>query len=112
MGTITCFPGHPPCLDWQFQMSSWALVFRGRKPVMDDIAKKLEEYESDLKKTGLGENPSAIEQHARWWFQHHVKRKSCEVIALSGLGSRKSYDAEYVRKAVWKLSRKVGIRMK
>jgi hypothetical protein len=104
-------PWAPPLPPLKIEVSSWALIYRGRKPVMDDIAKKLEEYEKKIKETGLHEYPSAMDRHAKWWFQHYVKGKTYDQIAemeCHGNGSIIGYQRN-VGSAVRAFSRTVSI---
>lgn len=70
------YPWPAPLAPLEIKVSAWAFVFDGRKQIQAEIAKKLEDYEDQLKAVGLKEKPSALEVHARWWFEHFVRGKT------------------------------------
>ena len=74
------YPWPPPISPLEIKVSSWAFVFYGRKQIQVEITKRLKEYEDRLKALGLREKPSALESHARWWFEHYVKGKPYRAI--------------------------------
>jgi hypothetical protein len=100
------YPWPPPISPLEIKVSSWAFVFYGRKQIQAEIAKKLKEYEARLKTVGLKEKPSALENHAKWWFEHYVKGKPYQELAQQFPGT----EEETIKRKVWEFSKLVGIR--
>ena len=109
------YPWEAPLPSLEVTVPAWALILEGREKVMAMIRKKLQNYESQLKASGLKEHPSSIEKHAKWWFEHHIHGKKYDDIAQgethSPGGSCISY-ARNVGRAVRKFSILVGISLK
>jgi hypothetical protein len=74
------YPWPPPISPLEIKVSAWAFVFYGRKQIQAEITKRLKEYEDRLKALGLREKSSALQSHARWWFEHYVKGKTYRAI--------------------------------
>jgi len=70
------YPWEPPAPPLTIAVPAWAIVLLGRKVVLKELAKKLRQYENQIKAVGLKEYPSALRMHARWWFEHYVKGKT------------------------------------
>jgi len=100
------YPWPPPVSPLEIKVSAWAFVFYGRKQIQVEIAKKLKEYEARLKTVGLKEKPSALENHAKWWFEHYVKGKPYSELAQQFPGT----EEETIKRKVWEFSKLVGIR--
>jgi hypothetical protein len=109
------YPWPPPVPSLEIKVSSWAFVFYGRKEIQARIARKLEAYEDELKAVGMGEYPSSLERHAKWWFEHFVHGKQYDDISEeeghTPGGSLISY-ARNVGEAVRRFSRLIGIDIK
>ena len=106
------YPFPPPSPPLEIRVSSWALIFYDKQEIMKQIGRRLAIYEGKLKETGLRERPSAMEKHARWWFEHYVHKKPYDEIAQMETytpgGSLISY-ARNIGTAVRRFSRLVGI---
>jgi hypothetical protein len=96
----------------QFEVNAYELMFSGRQEIRDKFAKALADYENKLKSLGWQEIPTAIENHARWWFEHYVHQKTYDEIAQLEIhtpgGSLISY-ARNVGTAVRNFARLMGI---
>lgn len=99
------YPWPPPMPPLEITVSAWAFVFYGRKQIQGEVARKLKDYESRLKAVGLKEKPSALEIHARWWFEHYVKGKPYRELAQQ---FPRVYE-ETIKRKVWEFSRLAGI---
>ncbi|RLC65218.1 MAG: hypothetical protein DRI01_01610 [Chloroflexi bacterium] len=100
------YPWPPPIPPLEIKVSAWAFVLYGRKQIQLDIAKKLKNYEDRLKTLGLKEKPSALDNHAQWWFQHYVKgRKYREINQQFPL-----VEEETIKRKVYEFSKLAGIR--
>ncbi|MCD6230325.1 MAG: hypothetical protein J7J88_00335 [Dehalococcoidia bacterium] len=106
------YPFQPVLRPLEIKVSSLAFVFYDKREIMSQISKKLDDYETNLKKEGLKERPSAVKNHARWWFEHYVHRKKFDEIAQMECyapgGSLISY-AKNVATAVRRFSRLIDI---
>jgi len=100
------YPWPPPVSPLEIKVSAWAFVFYGRKRIQAEIARKLKDYEDKLKAAGLKEAPSALENHAQWWFEHYVKGKTYRELAQQLPRTQE----ETIKRKVWEFSRLVGIR--
>jgi hypothetical protein len=100
------YPWPPPIAPLEIKVSAWAFVFYSRKQIQLEVAKKLKDYEGRLKAVGLKENPSALENHAQWWFEHYVKGKTYRELAQQFPRTQE----ETIKRKVWEFSRLVGIR--
>lgn len=101
------YPWAPPLPPLEIKVSSWAFIHFSRKQMMREIAKDLQEYEQKIKNSGLRERPSALEKHAKWWFEHYVKGKTYVELEKDD----PSVVQESIKRAVWNFSRRVGLRM-
>ena len=90
------------------KIPAWAIIVGGRQAVHAEISKKLEEYETQIKAKGLHEYPSALDKHAEWWFEHYVHSKKYKELDQG----YPSPNAESIKKAVWKFTKLVGIKVK
>jgi hypothetical protein len=109
------YPFPPPSPALEIKVSSWAFVFYDKRQIMSQIGRKLTEYGNKLKGEGLTERPSAMEKHARWWFDHYVHKKSFETLAdmeVRGESSIAVVYASTIGKAVRKFSKLIGIALK
>lgn len=105
-------PFSPPYPPLKLEVSAWALILRGRREVQAELAKKLADYEGELKAAGLKEYPSALKAHAWWWFEHNVHGSSFDEIAdkIDKLRQEpKAILAENIRKAIISFSERIGI---
>lgn len=106
------YPWSPPLPPLEIKIPAWAIILFGREPVQAEVTKKLQKYESEIKDKGLREYPSALDKHARWWFEHYIHHKTYDEIAqdeaYTPAGSLISY-AKNVGTAVRKFSRLIGI---
>jgi len=102
------YPWPPPVPPLEIKISPWVLVHVGRRGVQKEIARRLREYESQIKKTGIGEHPAALERHARWWFEHYVNRKKYGQLAEEWPDATE----ESIRRAVGRFSKLVGVKVR
>jgi hypothetical protein len=100
------YPWPPPIPSLEIKISAWAFVFYGRREIQARIAGKLKDYEGKLKAAGLKEKPTALQEHARWWFEHHVKGKSFPELAEQF----PDVYAETIKRKVWEFSKLLGTR--
>ena len=63
------YPWESPLPSLEITIPAWALILEGREKVMAMLRKKLQDYESKLKASGLKEYPSSIQKHAKWWIK-------------------------------------------
>ena len=109
------YPWEAPLPPLKIEVSAWAIILRGRQDVHTEINKKLQKYEDQIKAKGLHEYPSAVGKHARWWFEHYVHRKKYREIAEEEYyPADKTYtpNEESVKRAVWKFTKLVDIKIK
>ncbi len=106
------YPFLPPSPPLEIKVPSWAFVFYDKRQIMSEIGRKLTGHGNKLKGEGLQERPSAMEKHAKWWFEHYVHNKTYDEIAQMETytpdGSLISYRRN-VGTAVRRFSRLVGI---
>jgi hypothetical protein len=106
------YPWASPLPPLEIKVPAWAIILQGREKVLAEIGRKLQQYEKEIKATGLTEYPSALKAHARWWFMHYVEGKAYDEIAhvetYTPGGSLISY-ARNVGKAVREFSKYIGI---
>jgi len=106
------YPFQPVLRPLEIKVSSLAFIFYDKREIMSQVSKKIDEYEANLKKEGLRERPSAVKNHAKWWFEHYVHNKTYDEIAqkegYTPGGSLISY-ARNVGTAVRRFSRLIGI---
>ena len=106
------YPFPPPSPPLEIRVSSRAFMLYDKREIMKQIGRRLAIYEGKLKEIGLRERPSAMENHARWWFEHYVHKKTYDEIAQMETrtpgGSLISY-ARNVGTAVRRFSKLVGI---
>jgi hypothetical protein len=100
------YPWPPLLPPIEFKLSSSALALEGRKQLLAEIRKKLEAYEKSLKLAGAKEVPRALERHARWWFDHHVKGKTYRELSQE---YPRAYQ-ETIKRKVWEFSKMLGMR--
>jgi len=100
------YPWPPPLPPLEIKVSAWAFYFSGRKQIQSEINKRLKSYEDNLKEKGVREYPSALENHARRWFEHHVKHKTYPELERRYQGASQ----ETIKRKVWEFSRLAGIR--
>lgn len=100
------YPWPPPMPPLELKVSAWAFVFYGRKQIQAEVAQRLRDYEVRLKAVGLKERPSALEIHARWWFEHYVKGKTYRELAEQ----YPQVEEETIKRKVWEFSRLAGIK--
>lgn len=109
------YPWAPPLPPLEIKAPAWAIVLQGREKVLAEVSRKLQQYEKEIKATGLTEYPSSLQKHAKWWFEHFVHGKKYDDIAQEETytpdGSLISY-AKNVGEAVRKFSRLIGIEVK
>ena len=91
-----------------FQVNAYELMFSGRQEIQDKFAKALADYENELKSLGWRELPSALEKHAYWWFEHYVHHKKYPELEQED----PQIGRESIKRAVWKFTRLLGIKIK
>ncbi len=91
-----------------FQVNAYELMFSRRQEIQNKFAKALADYENKLKSLGWRELPSAIERHAYWWFEHYVNHKKYWELEQED----PSIDRESIKRAVWKFTKLLGIKIK
>jgi hypothetical protein len=104
--------GTPPLSPLEIRVSSWAFFHLTRQQMLQQIEKQLEDYEGEIRKSGSRERPSAIERHAKWWFEHYVHGKFYDEIAQEEAftpGGLLASHAKNVGAAVRRFSRLIGI---
>jgi hypothetical protein len=84
----------------QFEVNAYELMFSGRQEIQDKFAKVLVDYENKLKSLGWQELPTAIENHAHWWFEHYVHHKTYTELEQKN----PQVGRESIKRAVWKSS--------
>lgn len=94
----------------KFEVNAYELMYSGRQEIQDRFAKALANYEDELKSLGWQELPSAIERHAHWWFEHYVHRKT--YLELEQEEQELRVGRESIKRAVWKFSKLLGIKIK
>lgn len=108
-------PYAPPVPALEIRVPAWALIHYTPGQIKAEITKKLKDYESRIRAACFKEYPSALDAHARWWFEHFVHGKEYDDIAQEEAyrpgGSLISY-AKNVGNAVRKFSRLIGIEIK
>jgi hypothetical protein len=108
-------PWSPKLPPLEIKIHSWAVITMGREKILSEIADRIKQYELELKKAGLAEYPSSLENHARWWFEHYINGKKYDEIAQMETetpgGSLISY-AKNIGIAVRKFSRLIGVNTK
>lgn len=106
------YPWAPPLPPLEISVPAWAFFTDGRQAILEEIDKKLEKYESELKAEGLYEHPSALDKHARRWFQYYVHGRPYDEIVQDEVytpgGALISY-AKNVGAAVRKFSKLIQI---
>lgn len=111
-GLESIYPWAAPLPPLEIKIPAWAIILFGREAIQDEVTEKLKEYEGDIKGKGLREYPSALNMHARWWFEHYLHHKTYDEIAQDEVytlgGSLISY-AKNVGAAVRTFSRLIGI---
>ncbi len=109
------YPWSAPLPPLEIKVPAWAIVLHGRKQVLVEVSRKLQQYEKEIRATGLREHPSSLHTHAKWWFEHFVRGKKYDDIAQEEIrtpdGSLIAY-ARNVGEAVRKFSRLIGIDVK
>ena len=94
----------------RFEINAYELMFSGRQEIQDKFAKALADYENKLKSLGWQELPSALERHAYWWFEHYVHHKKYP--ELEQEGPEPQVGSESIKRAVWKFSKLLNIKIK
>jgi len=102
------YPWEAPLPPLKIEVSAWAIILGGRQAVQTEINKKLQEYESQIKTTGLHEYPSALDKHAGWWFEHYVHKKTYPELEQKN----PQVSSESIKRAVWKFSKLLNIKIK
>jgi len=92
----------------RFEVNAYELLFSGRQEIRDKFTKALADYENKLKALGWHELPSAIERHAYWWFEHYVHHKTYPELGQED----PPIDSESIKRAVWKFSKLLNIKIK
>jgi len=99
------YPWPPPLPPLEIKVPASAFFLYGRKHIQIEIARRLEIYESELRATGLRHRPSAIEDHAQWWFERRVKGKPYQEI----VERFPDVYEDTIKRKVWEFSRLLGI---
>jgi len=92
----------------QFEVNAYELMFSGRQEIRDKFAKALADYEDKLKSLGWQELPTAIENHAHWWFEHYVHHETYPELEQKN----PQVGRESIKRAVWKFSKLLNIKIK
>lgn len=93
-----------------FKVNAYELMYSGRQEIQDRFAKTLANYENKLKFLGWQELPSAIERHAHWWFEHYVHHKTYRELEQEEQELR--VGQESIKRAVWRFSKLLSIKIK
>ena len=104
----TIYPWSPPLPPLKIKVSSWDIIVLGREPIQAEIASKLKVYEDEIKTKSLHEYPSALDAHARLWFEHYVHVKTYKELE----SEYPSVGQESIKRAVWKFTKLLGISVK
>lgn len=102
------YPWAPPLPPLEIKVPAWAIILFGRKAIQAEINKKLREYENKIKLKGLREYPSALNMHAQWWFEHYVHKKKYAELEYE----YPSANQESIKRAVWKFTKLIGVKIK
>ena len=97
-----------PLSPLRFEVNAYELMFSGRQEIRDKFAKALADYENKLKSLGWQELPTAIENHAHWWFEHYVHHKTYSELEHKN----PQVGRESIKRAVWKFSKLLNIKIK
>jgi hypothetical protein len=106
--TLEPFLPSAPLPPLRFEVNAYELMFSGRQEIQDKFANALAVYENDLKSLGWRELPSRLERHAYWWFEHYVHHKKYPELEQED----PQIDREGIKKAVWKFTKVLGIKIK
>jgi hypothetical protein len=110
---IRLFPWSIPLPDLEITVSPWAFFISGKEQIQREIAQKLSHYQNKIKTAGFHEFPSALERHAKWWFEHYIYRKTYDEIAqieVNTPGGSQIVYGRNVGEAVRKFSNLIGIK--
>lgn len=110
---IRLFPWSIPLPDLEITVSPLAFFISEKDQIQKEIAQKLSHYQNKIKAAGFHEFPSALERHAKWWFEHYVHRKTYDEIAqmeVYGPGDTPAIYARNVGEAVRRFSNLIGIK--
>jgi len=99
-----------PLQPLKFEVNAYELMYSGRQEIRDRFVKALADYEKELKSLGWQELPSAIEKHAYWWFEHYVHHK--KYLQLEQEEQELWVVREGIKKAVWRFSKLLSIKIK
>jgi len=102
------YPWPVPLPPLEIKIPAWAAILMGKKKIEIEIARRLEQYEKQLKETGLEGYPSSIEKHARWWYEHYVGGKTYKQVAAKFPEALE----ETIKRGVWKFSKLIDMRLK
>lgn len=102
------FLSSAPLEPLKFQVNPYELMFSGKQEIGDKFAKTLADYENKLKSLGWQELPTAIENHAHWWFEHYVHHKTYPELEHKN----PQVSRESIKRAVWKFSKLLNIKIK
>lgn len=105
------YPWAPPLPPLEIKVPAWAIVLQGREKVLAEVGRKLQQYEKEIKATGLTEHPSSLQKHAKWWFEHYVRGLTWRQIAdeIAEVDLEGGPQPENIRKAVTRLSKLIGV---
>lgn len=90
----------PPLSPLIFKVTAYELMYSDQGEIVQRFAKRLSDYEKELKSLGWKELPSAMKTHASWWFEHYVHKKKYPDIALEY-----GITAESIKRAVFNFRR-------
>jgi hypothetical protein len=110
-GFNSLYPWPSPLPPLEIKVPAWAIVLQGREKVLAEVSRKLQQYEKEIKATGLTEHPSSLQKHAKWWFEHHVQGLTWRQIAdeIAEVDPEGGPQPENIRKAVTRLSKLIGV---
>jgi len=106
--TLEPFLPSAPLPPLRFEVNAHELMFSGRQEIGDKFAKAIADYENKLKSLGWQELPTAIENHARWWFEHYVHNRTYPELEQKN----PQVGRESIKRAVWKFSKLLDIQIK
>jgi hypothetical protein len=102
------YPWPEPLPPLEIKIPSWSMVVMGREWVQKVVTQRLETYEKELTKQGLNRYPYRLSEHARFWFEHHVKGKKYSTLE----NKYPEANQESIKRAVWKFGKIVDIKTK
>jgi hypothetical protein len=105
------YPWTPPLPPLEIKVPAWAIVLQGREKILAEVSRKLQQYEKEIKATGLTEYPSSLRKHAKWWFEYYVQGLTWRQISdeIAEVDPEGGPQPENIRKAVTQFSKLIGV---